>query len=168
MERRSIWSLISEEEREALQAEVRSSWQQRLARFPERTLLWLALMPFCTIALAEVCSFPLNEGFETMQALFASLLKDDLCDVKQANPNLITEDQKVRLLPEPDGRHDYYTLAETVRSYLLQRVQFDTADGMPELLRELQALGQALLERATERGASPSLAGPLGRSGQRC
>ena len=162
MEIESFWSLISEEEREALQVRVRSRWQRYLVRFPERTLLWLALMPFCTIALAEACAFPLNEEHENMRALFAKLLEEDLCDVKQASPDLIIEDQKVQLPPASERRYDYYTLAETVRVELLQRVQFDVGRGMSELLHEMQLLSQALLDAQQKGEQLPGVAGPLG------
>lgn len=145
MEMPSIWSLISEEERAALQAEVRSRWQQRLARFPERTLLWLALMPFCTVALAEACAFPVDEGSENVQALFARLFEEGLCELKQAGPNLILEDERVRLQPSTDTGNDYFSLTEAVRADLLQRILSDAAQGKAKLLYEMKFLGQAIL-----------------------
>jgi hypothetical protein len=152
MEMPSIWSLISEEEREALQAEVRSRWQQRLARFPERTLLWLALMPFSTVALAEACAFPVDKESEHVQALFARLFEEGLCELKQAGPNLILEDERVLLQPTADT-DNYFSLTEAVRADLLQRIQRDAAQGTARLLHELEFLGQAILN-AKQRGVS--------------
>jgi hypothetical protein len=151
MEIQSIWSLVSEEEREALQAEVRSRWQRRLASFPERTLLWMALIPFCTVALAEACAFQVDEESENVQALFGRLFEEGLCEFKQASPNLIIEDEKVRLQPTADTGNDYFSLTEAVRADLLQRIQLGAAQGAAKLLHETKFLGQAVLD-AKQRG----------------
>ena len=145
MEMQSTWSLISEEERKALQTEVRAQWQQRLASFPERTLLWLALIPFCTVSLAEACAFPIGQEGENVHALFTRLYEEGLCDFKQAGPDLIIEDEKVRLQPA-NAENDCFSLTPAVRTDIFQRIQLDPAQGMAKLLHEIKLLGQAVLD----------------------
>lgn len=153
----SIWPLVSEEEREAVRAEVSARWQQRLAHFPERTLLWLALMPFCTVPLAQVCDFSAGGESESVQALFTRLCEEGLCEVQAAGSDLTLEDEGSGFQLAAAGGSEYVILADAVRADLLGRLHHETLQGRARLLSELQFLGQAILN-AQQRGVLvPSL-----------
>ncbi len=141
-----IWSALDEKHRATIQARIRTEREARFADFPEQTLIWLALLPFCTVALAEACSFPLGPYHQTMYELFTHLYQADLCELAPVSSIPSSADESIATL---DTDANCYRLNNTVRQEIIQRFLTNTTNLTPDPARlqaHVSTLGQAIMQ----------------------
>lgn len=127
-------------ERETLLDEVRAERAKQTADIPERALVWLALAPVWTVAMAEACGFPTDGAKveETLKRIHA----EGLCEFSSVTPEMEVIRGEAEV--QPDLRAQRFWMADTTRADVLQRVIRDPQRGMRYLREEMQLIGETV------------------------
>src|SRR5579859_1068929 len=141
MERsQELWAFL-DSQRDARVAEIAAEQEQHLSAIPEPALLWLALVPFWTVTLAEACHFPgADHG---VRELFMSLYKEGFCEYVPAPP-LWDEDADSLMPRRSESGNDCFNLTDALRGEVLQRAISN--QGEARLLGMMQNIGVTIRE----------------------
>jgi hypothetical protein len=127
-------------EREALLDEVRAERAKQTADIPERALVWLALAPVWTVALAEACGFPTDGAKveETLKRIHA----EGLCEFSPVPPEMEVISGEAEMRPDLGARR--FWMADSTRADVLQRVIREPGQGVRYLREEMQFISESI------------------------